>query len=267
MDRRIFNRFREIVLECSGIRLGERKEALVSARVGKRMRELGIRDYSAYIKCIDEDTTGLEKVKLLDAISTNVTSFFREAKHFEFLSRVLDDWLAQGDRRFRFWSAASSTGEEPYSMAMTILASLGGRPADVRILATDISTKVLEHCVKGVYEKGKVDSVPPAFRNRYFERLGRVGKVQYAVKPELKKMLVFKRMNLAETPFVMKGPLDAIFCRNVMIYLDQDIRVRLLGELYRLLRPGGYLFVGHAESLTGIVSEFEAVEPAVYIKT
>lgn len=266
MDRRIFNRFRKIVLECSGIRLGERKEALVSARVGKRMRELGITDHGAYLKCIDEDTTGQEKVKLLDAISTNVTSFFREARHFEFLSRALDEWLAQGDRRFRFWSAASSTGEEPYSMAMTILASLGGRFADVRILATDISTKVLEHCAKGVYEKNKIDLVPQAFRNRYFERHGRIGNVQYAVKPALRDMLVFKRLNLAEMPFVMKGPFDAIFCRNVMIYLDQDIRVRLLGELYRLLRPGGYLFVGHAESLTGLVSDFAAVEPAVYIK-
>ncbi|MCC6491010.1 MAG: protein-glutamate O-methyltransferase [Candidatus Hydrogenedentes bacterium] len=252
--------------EKSGISLGEQKEALVSARVGKRMRALQIGDYDEYYAYVVHDESGEEMVQLLDAISTNVTSFFRESQHFELLSSLLRKWKEQGQRRFRIWSAASSTGEEPYTIAMTVLESIGNRDVDMRILATDISTRVLAKGQEGMYEPHKLEGVPGALRDRYFERVQDGRQLQYRVSEPMKKLVVFRRMNLATPPFPMRGPMDVVFCRNVMIYFDNDVRTRLLEEIYRLLRPGGYLMVGHAESLTGLVSSFRTVRPSVYTK-
>lgn len=268
MDRSTFAKFREIVYEKSGIFLRDGKESLVAARVGKRMRALNIGDHKTYIHRIVNDDTGEEIVHLLDAISTNVTSFFREANHFDFLGQTIANWLEQGQTRFRFWSAACSTGEEPYSMAMTVLeaARLANVRADLKLLATDLSTRVLQQCRTGIYEAEKVKDVPPPLRPRYLQKLRENGTVEYAAKDELKRLVVFKRLNLSKTPFPMSGPFDAIFCRNVMIYFDNTVRRNLLKDMYRLLRPGGYLMVGHAESLTGMVSDFKVVKPSIYIK-
>ena len=266
MEATVFNRFRQIVYERSGITLGPQKEALVSSRVGKRMRALGLSDYGDYLRCLDEDVSGEEYIHLIDAISTNVTSFFREPQHFEFLSGLLQQWMAAGQRRFRLWSAASSSGEEPYSMAATALETLGRQSADIKILATDISTKVLRQCMKGVYRADKFSTVSPEVRERYFEPVMQGDELGYSVKPALRNITVFRSLNLSRPPFPMKGPLDAVFCRNVMIYFDNNVRKGLLDEIYRLLRPGGYLMVGHAESLTGMVSNFKSVRPSIYTK-
>ena len=252
MDKRTFDRFREIVLDLSGISLGEQKEALVSARVGKRMRVLNITTHEAYIDYIAEDSSGQELVHLIDAISTNVTSFFRENDHFTFLTDIIKKWHAEGQRRFRVWSAASSTGEEPYSLAITLLEALDPRSVDMRILATDISTRVLEMCRIGRYGKERMKTVPAAVRDRYFDRISDNGQTLYSAKKALRDITLFRRLNLSTPPFPMKGPLDVVFCRNVMIYFDTDVRTKLLTDVHRLLRPGGYLMVGHAESLTGI---------------
>lgn len=266
MDAKVFDRFRQIVYERSGISLGTNKEALVSARVGKRMRALGLADHRAYLEFLVHDAKGEEYTHLIDAISTNVTSFFRESAHFDFLGEVFAKWCAQGQRRFRFWSAASSTGEEPYTMAVTLLEAAGGaRGLDVKILATDISTRVLEQCLAGRYEGKKLDTMAPALRQRYFTRCPDAGDV-YEVKPALRNLVVFRRLNLSRPPFPMRGPLDAVFCRNVMIYFDMQVRTGLVQEAYRLLKPGGYLFVGHAESLTGIMTGFKTVRPSVYLR-
>ncbi len=266
MDRRTFNKFREIVYKQSGISLGERKDALVSARVGKRMRALGMNDYRAYLKHVLADETGEEVVHLLNAISTNVTSFFREAKHFEFLHDIVSEWFAQGQRRFRLWSAACSTGEESYSLAMTFLETVNGQSTDMKILATDISTRALETCREGAYKEDKVKTIPPVLRKRYFEKQRHETGIIYTARPVLRKPIVFKRLNLSTPPFPLHGPFDVIFCRNVMIYFDNHVRKNLLTEMYRLLKDGGYLFVGHAESLTGMVSDFKSVKPSIYIK-
>ncbi len=266
MDKRTFDRFRQIVYEKSGISLGDRKEALVSARVGKRMRALNIDDYQTYLRFVLGDDSGAEIVYLLDAISTNVTSFFREIDHFEFLDEIIRRWLAEGQRRLRVWSAACSTGEEPYSLAMTLLESINGQNVDLRILATDISTRALEKCHAAEYDKAKIDGVPYLLRERYFESVRVEDKVSYSARRKLKDLIVFKRLNLSTPPFPMRGPFDVIFCRNVMIYFDNSVRGRLLADMYRLLKPGGYLMVGHAESLTGMVSEFKSVRPSVYIR-
>jgi len=266
MDATTFNKFREIIYQKSGINLGPGKEALVSARIGKRMRALQIEDQRAYLKFVEEDA-GDELVHLIDAISTNVTSFFREPIHFDFARNVLEKWSGQGQRRFRIWCAAASSGEEPYSIAITLYESLNGAVTDARILATDISTRVLQKCIEGVYSGEKVEPVPPLLREKYFSRVSdHEGNKLYSVKPMLRQMLTFKRLNLSTPPFPMQGPMDIVFCRNVMIYFDNHVRSRLLDDIYRLLKPGGYLFVGHAESLTGMMSQFKTVQPSVYIK-
>jgi chemotaxis protein methyltransferase CheR len=265
MDKSVFDIFREIIYKKSGISLSEKKEALVGARVSKRLRALGIGSFEDYLRYLNDDQSGEEMVQLLDAISTNVTHFFREPEHFDLLSRLLRQGIEAGHRRFRFWSAGCSSGEEPYSLAMTICETCNAADYDMKILATDISTKILRRCINGIYEEKKMDSVPALLQDRYFEREEGSRRL-YAVRQELKRMIMFKRLNLSAVPFPMKGPMDAIFCRNVMIYFDNDVRKKLLNEFYRLLKPEGYLFVGHAESLTGMLSGLKAARPSVYKK-
>ena len=263
MERSTYEKFRKLVYDQSGICLGANKEALVSARIGKRMRALGLSDHGQYLRFVVEDNTGEELIKLIDAISTNVTSFFRESVHFDFLQEVFSGWLEEGQHRFRFWSAASSTGEEPYSMAMTLREAMNGHKADVRILATDISTRALEQCHRATYRADKLNTVPKPLLHKYFNR---TQDGDFRVAQSLKDMLLFRRMNLMTPPFPMRGPLDVVFCRNVMIYFDNPVRRKLLTEIYRLLKPGGYLMVGHTETLVGIDSTFTSVRPAIYVK-
>lgn len=264
MEKVIFDRFRAIVYEKSGISLNDGKEALVSARVAKRMRALGYTDHRKYLEHVSNDVSGAEVVHLIDAISTNVTSFFREPVHFDLLTELVKQWLEEGQTRFRIWSAASSTGEEPYTIAMTMLEATRGARVDIRILATDISTAVLEKCRQGTYSSEKVASVPPALRERYFTENRGAG--TYTVKNSVRDLITFRRLNLSHPPFPMKGPFDVVLCRNVMIYFDNTVRGHLLQEVHRLLKPGGYLMVGHAESLTGILTSLKVVRPSVYVK-
>lgn len=260
-DKEIFDRIRELVYKKSGIKLDASKESLIRARVGKRMRTLGISNHTEYLKQVIENNDESEIIHLLDAISTNVTSFFRDIDHFNLLRVLLKEWVSSGQKRFRIWSSACSSGEEPYSIAMTILDSIG-ISFDTKILATDISTKVLDKAQNGIYESEKIRQVPENFIEKYFERIDN----SYKIKPVLKNMIVFKRLNLSETPFPMQGPMDVIFCRNVMIYFDYNTRRRLINEIYRLLKPNGYLFVGHAESLIGLTNGFKTIKPSVYLK-
>jgi chemotaxis protein methyltransferase CheR len=230
------------------------------------MRSLGIENYRDYLNLVMKDDTGTELVHLLDAISTNVTSFFREANHFDFLNEAVTKWLGEGQRQFRFWSAACSTGEEPYSLAMTLLSTMDGRSADIKILATDISTRALDRSIEGIYAQEKMKNVPLTLRDRYFDAFRDDSGVSHVARRNLKSLIVFKRLNLSAPPFPMRGPFDAIFCRNVMIYFDNAVRKNLLADMHRLLKTGGYLMVGHAESLTGMVSDFKSVKPSIYIK-
>ncbi len=266
MEKRMFDRLRAIIYENSGISLHDGKEALVSARLRKRMRVLGIHDYGEYVDRIFNDGDGAETVGLIDAISTNVTSFFREPVHFDFLGKVMSDWLKQGKSRFRFWSAACSSGEEAYSLAMTLLETVGDRPVDMRILATDISTQAVAKGRAGTYDEQKMSPVPPHLKARYFERSKSRSGVAYTATEALRKPVLFRRLNLSAPPFPMNGPMDAIFCRNVLIYFDQRTRRALLEEARRLLKKGGYLMVGHAESLTGTISDLKPVRPSIYVK-
>lgn len=208
------------------------------------------------------DDGGGELVQLLDVISTNVTSFFREAEHFEYLRDDFTRRLDAGQTRFRYWSAACSTGEEPWSMAMTLAEAAAGRPCDLRILATDISTRVLGEARAATYPAERLAAVPRALRERWFEPDGD----RWRVKGALRSLVVFKRLNLSRPPYPMRGPLTMVFCRNVMIYFDRELRARLAGEFFRLLGPGDHLVIGHAESLTGIDSRLRALRPSVYAR-
>ncbi len=266
MEKRLFDKLRAIIYENSGISLHDGKEALVSARLGKRMRLLGIQDYGEYVDRVCHDDDGAETVGLIDAISTNVTSFFREPVHFEILGKLMSDWLKDGKKRFRFWSAACSSGEEPYSIAMTLLEAVKDQPLDLRILATDISTQALEKGRRGTYDENRMSPVPPHLRSKYFTRWKSQSGSFYTVNENLRQPILFRRLNLSAPPFPMTGPMDAIFCRNVLIYFDQSTRKRLLDEIHRLLKKGGYLMVGHAESLTGMISDLKPIRPSIYSK-
>jgi len=258
-----FDKLRKFIYEKSGISLSPAKDALITARIGKRIRALNMESYKEYVDYVINDKEDRELVQLLDVISTNVTSFFRESQHFDFLSEKISEWYKNGQRRFRIWSAACSTGEEPYTIAMVLTNTLENVPADIRILATDISTRVLNCAIKGIYNPDKLKDIDPQTRYRYFKK---TDTGDLAIDENLKKMISFNRINLSTPPFPMKGPFDIVFCRNVMIYFDNEVRLRLLGEIGRLLRPGGYLMVGHAENLTGMISSFKSVMSSVYVK-
>lgn len=265
IDLEMFRKFCALVYQHAGIKLGAQKEALVCARLGKRMRALGIEEFRDYYALIAGDKTGTELVHLLDAISTNVTQFFRGDKHFSLLAHLLREWEGQGQTRFRIWCTAASTGEEPYSAAMIVRETL--RDArDALILATDLSTQALTCAREGVYENRRTEQVPRSLKAKYFMRRPGSEPETYAVRDEIKRHVKFGRINLANPPFPLRGPLDVIFCRNVMIYFDDEVRRRLLRDLHRLLKPGGYLLVGQAESLSGMLSSFRPVAPAVYVK-
>jgi len=266
MDHQTFNKFREIVYDNSGIALNDTKEAMVSARIGKRMRILDFDTHQQYLDFLLSEKSGNEITHFLDVISTNVTSFFRESTHFDFLASVMSKWIEKGKQRIRIWSAAASTGEEPYSIAMTMLETSGSRNIDMRILATDISTCALATAQKGVYPSSTLEGVQDAYKKRFFVAEKKQGDFFYQANNQLKNMIVFRRLNLSSPPFPMTGQLDMVFCRNVMIYFDTHVRTRLVNEISRLLKPSGYLLTGHAEGLTSIKTELKCLEPSIYQK-
>ncbi len=266
MEEKTFNTFRDIVYQNSGISLGDSKKAMVSARVAKRMRLLQLKDHRQYLKYLMNDSSGNEITKFLDVISTNVTSFFRESAHFELLESIVSNLIDEGVSRLRIWCAASSTGEEPYTIAMTILLVTGEKKHDIKILATDISTRVLEKAQSGRYESVLMEKVPQSIKSRFFDVQKEDNEKYFVAKKSLRDMIVFRRLNLTKYPFPMKGPLDIVFCRNVMIYFDLETRQKLVSEIYGLLRQGGYLFTGHAESLSGLKTDFKCLKPSVYQK-
>ena len=239
---------------------------MVSARIAKRMRVLDIKDHSDYLEYLMKDKSGVEITKFLDVISTNVTSFFREAEHFDLLEKILTEIVESGQKKIRIWCAASSTGEEPFTIAMVSNIITAGKSIDLKILATDISTKVLADAKAAKYSIDKIKTIPKALIREYFTRETAGDEKLFCVKDELKRLVAFRRLNLFKPPFPMKGPMDVVFCRNVMIYFDNQTRTRLVSEIYRLLKPGGYLVTGHAESLTSVKNNFKCVQPSVFQK-
>jgi chemotaxis protein methyltransferase CheR len=271
LGEREFRLISDLVYEHCGINLHDGKKELVRARLAKRLREGDFHSFSEYIRHVLEDPTGGEFALLVDSLSTNLTKFFREDQHFEYLrSRWLPPLLGLKQSRHNFrlrgWSAGCSTGEEPYSIAITLLEAVQGRGRwDVKLLATDVSTRVLEKAQEGFYEKDRVEPIPLPLRSKYLVHTREAGADRYEVAPSLRNVVIFRHLNLVQD-WPVKGPLDFIFCRNVMIYFDKPTQNRLINRFYDLLAPGGVLFTGHSESLTGIEHKFKYVQPTIYTK-
>jgi chemotaxis protein methyltransferase CheR len=265
LTAREFEQFRRLAHEKFGLDLRNGKETLVSARLGKKIRELNFRSFQEYYRSVLEDRTGEALTALIDALTTNHTSFFREPAHFEFLRRTILPRLRERDR-IAIWSAACSTGEEPYSIAFGLLEELGEEAlAKTRILATDISTRVLASAQRGAYPAERFDGIPAHQLRRYLLRGEQRFKDWYRVKPEVRAAVEFRRLNLMER-FSHLGPFPVIFCRNVMIYFDKPTQQGLVNRLAGCLEPGGYLLIGHAESLNGVDHPLRYVRPAIYRK-
>ncbi len=265
-----FIKFSRLVYDQSGISLSESKKELVKARLGKRIRKGKFQSFGAYYNHVINDQSGEEMILLLDSISTNFTHFFRENHHFEYLKNQLvpqiKDRTGRAQKKIRIWSAGCSSGEEPYSIAITLLESLGpGHDWDLKILATDISTKVLTNAQSGIYLKEKIEALPTSLTKKYFLRGENQWQNYVKVKSPLKSVVQFQRLNLMDS-FSFNDPFDCIFCRNVMIYFDKKTRENLVNRLYDHLEKEGVLFIGHSESLTGIEHPFIYVKPAIYKK-
>ena len=257
-----FETIRQLVYRVAGINLTHGKEGLVRSRLAPRLRALGLDDFDAYLDHLDRDVSGAELVQLVDVITTNKTSFFREPEHFDLLQRVVLPPLAERGGTARFWSAGCSSGEEPYTIAIVARELLGGSAADARILATDVSTRIMRRAREGVYHDRELAGVPPAIMRRHFVNHPAVPG-SLCVVDETRATVRFARLNLMHD-WPMRGPFDAIFCRNVMIYFDRPTQQRLVNRFAALLAPGGYLFVGQSESLTALTHDLQYVQPAVY---
>jgi len=242
------------------------KEVLVAARLGKKLRELEIQTFEQYWEVIQRDSSGETLTAMVDALTTNHTSFFREMQHFEYLrTSVLPSMSSSG--QIRIWSAACSTGEEPYSIAFTLLQALGPQTTSrIRILATDISTRVLAIAESGTYSAERVLSMAADQQRRCLLKGSGPSEGTYKVKQEIQSLISFRRMNLMED-FSHVGSFSVIFCRNVMIYFDRKTQESLVNRLTACLEPGGHLLIGHAESLNGIDHDLRYVRPATYRKS
>jgi chemotaxis protein methyltransferase CheR len=249
-----FRAISALVYDAAGILLPAGKEGLVRARLAKRLRECDVSTYAAYLEIVRDARSG-ELEEMVDALTTNKTNWFREPAHFDVLRRLLP---SLGTGPLRLWSAGCSTGEEPYTMAMVLREA--GRH-DAKILATDISRRVLAQAAAATYGAQAAAEVPAELRNKYFTRTAE-GSV---ASPQLRSLVTFAPLNLVGR-WPMRGPFHAIFCRNVMIYFDRPTQQRLVRRFYDLLAPGGHLFVGHSESLSAHEHEFRYVQPAVYRK-
>jgi chemotaxis protein methyltransferase CheR len=260
-----YQQIRQLAYQQFGLDLQDSKQQLMAARLTKQVRALGLRSFEAYYRHVTEDRTGKSLEVMINALTTNHTSFFREPTHFEFLKSVLLPQI-QTRSQVAVWSAACSTGEEPYSIALTLLDALGEvSRAKIRILATDISTRVLAQAEKGAYQAARFGNLSPAYLRRYVLKGEGRWKDWFLMKREVRSLIEFRRLNLIEN-FSHNEVFPVIFCRNVMIYFDRQKQQEVVNRLAEAIEPGGYLFVGHSESLNSIQHPLQYVAPAIYRK-
>ena len=265
-----FSKFQRVIEQEIGIHLSDAKRSLLQSRLGRRLRQLGIESYGDYFDLVMKGDAQ-ERSLMFDAICTNETSFFREAPHFELLrSQIVPRWRSDAAaglraKRIRIWSAACSTGEEPYSLAMLLLDELGGAGWDLAIDATDVSTRALEHSRRGVWPSSKASSIPESYLRRYMLRGTRARSGTVQAGDQVRSILRFGRLNLVQDSYPF-GEYDAVFCRNVLIYFTAALRTAVVQRLLRHLAGGGYFFVGHAETLVGVTESVRTVIPTVYVR-
>jgi chemotaxis protein methyltransferase CheR len=292
LHARDYEQIRTLAYSYCGIDLRGGKEELVKARLGKKLAQLGLQTYREYCDLVVRDRSGESLAGMIDALTTNHTNFFREPQHFAFLRALLVDNARRGLAPMRVWSAACATGEEPYSIAFTMADAAGsdalvsagtGEFTDTRrakgftptarwgtlpagsVLATDISTQALAKASAGTYREERFQGIAVASMRRYLLRGEGKSRGLFKVRPEIRSMIEFRRLNLMEAPSGV-GHFQVIFCRNVMIYFDQPTQEALIARLVEHLHPGGHLFIGHSESLNGMRHALEYVQPATYRK-
>ncbi|PCI30738.1 MAG: hypothetical protein COB67_00890 [SAR324 cluster bacterium] len=260
-----FGQYQQLIYDTCGINFTAPKKQLLISRLRKRMNVMKIPSFRAYREHVTNPMHKDEFTLMLNAVSTNKTDFFRESVHFDFLIKNVYPRMT-GQRDIRIWSAACSSGEESYTLGMTLLEHFGNnRSKNIKILSTDISTKVLDEAERGIYSTAQISPVPQPLLRKYFLKGSNQWSDHYLVKDCLKELTYFRRLNLMEK-FPLSVTFDFIFCRNVMIYFDKITRERLVANLAEQLTRGGYLFIGNAESLSGIKTTLKYVQPAVYQK-
>jgi chemotaxis protein methyltransferase CheR len=268
MSSKSFQKLSQFIHTQVGIKLPQGKKVMLEARLQKRLRVLGMDSYESYVDFLFTEKGQQSELRpLIDVVTTNTTEFFREPKHFEILVQdILPEWMRRtgGQRTLRLWSAGCSFGMEPYTLSMVMHEFAGwNKSFSFSILATDISTRALQHAARGVYEQDKIGSIPQQFRKKYLLRSKDPNKALVRMGPELRQTIDFRRLNFMEE-FSFDKELDIIFCRNVIIYFDKPTQERLFRQFCRCLQKDGHLFIGHSESLSGMALPLEQIAPTVY---
>jgi len=268
LDDAVFHAIAQYIYNHARIQITGNKRELVRARLGRIIRQRGFSGYRQYYAWMAADKTGEAAREVMNAIATNLTSFFRENAHFEFLAEsIVPEYLHRVRRRLRGWSAGCSTGQEIYTIAMVLLERLGDAAGwDIKLLATDLDTEVIAQGARGFYVDDHAQGIPVNLRRKYFDdAVDERGKSGVQAKDILRSLVTFRHLNLfSRWPF--KNPFDFVFCRNVMIYFDRPTQEQLIERYHQALAPGGYLFIGHSESLSGVKHAFEYVLPTIYRK-
>lgn len=264
-----FSLIYEIVKKECGIKLNSQKKSLIENRISKIIKTESYCSVKEYLSCLVRDNSGKMMTEFLNSMTTNVTNFFREDDHFKFLTNnyipeMLERKKNNKDNTVRFWSAACSSGQEPYSLAMLIHDKFPKLlDMDYRVLATDIDTTILDKAMKGIYSNEHIENVPQGYINRYFAKLD---KSTYQVRPNIKSNVFFRKLNLISSNFPFNKKFDVIFCRNVFIYFDAPTQEKIVNKFYENLHKGGVLLIGHSEGLVGCKHKFKSIGPATYQK-
>ncbi len=260
MNEQIFEKYCKLIYNYSGITLNKSKQSLLENRIGKRLLLLRISPEEYYE--LASKQSGDELTRLIDAITTNVTYFFRDEEHFDVLKKIIVNLQNEGQKNIRIWCAACSTGEEPYSIAMACL-NVVNPTVRIKILATDINKNVINHAKLGVYKDEIVKDIDKlTLKDNFLQGQGDASNF-YKIKPKVQELVQFGQINLIDHPFPLNKDIDMIFCRNVMIYFDTETRERIVSEFYNILKPSGYLFTSLSESLRQYQGQFENVSASV----
>lgn len=257
-----FAQLRDLVFQHTGISLSDEKKQLAYSRFSKRLRALGLSRFEDYIALLGDERSD-ELQDFISAITTNFTSFFRESHHFDFLAQEVA-LLGKSNSRIRIWSAGCSSGEEPYSMAVTLLDRVPEcRGWDIKILASDLDRKMVETASKGIYTLERLNGVDERIKKTWFMKGRGANQGMVKVKPDLSSLIEFRQLNLLHS-WPMKGPFDIIFCRNVIIYFDKSVQAQLFKQFARVLKPGGKMVIGHSENLAGVTNDFRLIGRTIY---
>lgn len=259
-----FERVRKLIYQHAGISLSPVKQDMVYSRLARRLRATGMKSFAEYLDMLERGNDE-EWERFVNSLTTNLTSFFREPHHFPIFAQHLKKIV--GRRPIRVWCSAASTGEEPYSIAMTAIEALGSQASQVSIMASDLDTNVLATAERGVYPIERVEKLPPERLRRFFLKGTGSQAGMVAVRPELKRMIEFHRINLLEPNWPVRGPLDVIFCRNVMIYFDKPTQYKILSRFAPMLQDDGLMFAGHSESFLHAADIFRSLGKTVYALT